>query len=127
MWTREELSDESHSWLRQLPERFHFSEFDITHRKADYSEASPFQSAEERHPGERGRVCFVAHPNTTCVIPSHAIMSLDAMGTYTLDPDTDILISPGAVGRIRKNSPSATFGIFDTEAYSYREVYVPVS
>lgn len=63
-------------------------------------------------------VCFVGHTHTPAV-------ASDKLGVYRVRPGQRYLINVGSVGQPRDRDPRASFGLFDTEAFTYDLVRVP--
>ncbi len=62
-------------------------------------------------------LCFVGHTH----VPG---MLADRVGTFTLRRGRRYLINPGSVGQPRDGNPKASFGIVDTEAFTWDAVRV---
>ena len=72
-----------------------------------------------------GQCCFVGHLHIPFYIKGNEkectlFVSSSADATIRLEPDMRYVINPGAVGKPRDCDPRASFGIWDTQARSFR-------
>lgn len=121
-WTRAQLSNEHLQYLRGLP---------LTHLEPDqiFVHASPLEPStwnyvfdaidarEALSAFERG-ICFIGHTHTPALFR-------DRKATGPLRRDERAIINVGSVGQPRDGDREASYGIFDDEAWTYRNLRVP--
>lgn len=125
-WTAENLTDENRAWLEGL-------KLTLTHREIPGvgEEGSPWVMchASPLNPDrwewlDSAITCrevlektdyqfiFAGHTHVPAVVANE-------MGIFGLEPGFRYLINPGAVGQSRDRDPRASFGLLDTEAFTY--------
>ncbi|MCF6286128.1 MAG: metallophosphatase family protein [Candidatus Hydrogenedentes bacterium] len=129
LMTREGLSDKNRIWMQGLPCGLLFTGFAVVHGNAGASRVyrNKWEYLMEHWPypdRERGKACFIAHPDKPGVYSPSGELPLDEDGKLLLDTNTNVFIAPGRVGRSGNKDPWSTFGIFDTEERSYQQVYL---
>lgn len=125
---RQQLSEKSVRALVSLPSVVSKPGFTALHGtpldpiKEYFSSCAQFRTNYNRW---EGLCCFVGHTHLPfymkgndkdCVI----FISKKADATIKLNPKMRYIINPGAVGKPRDNDPRASFGIWDTEARTFR-------
>ncbi|MCU0452761.1 MAG: metallophosphatase family protein [Bacteroidetes bacterium] len=122
IWTGTKLSAEHLQYLRGLP---------LLHAESDrlYVHASPLEPAlwnyvfdsidarEALTEVDRG-VCFIGHTHTPALFR-------DRKAAGPLRREESAIINVGSVGQPRDGAPEASYGTFDDDAWSYRNVRVP--
>jgi predicted phosphodiesterase len=122
MWTFSALSKQHKTFLQSLPR---------IQPRGDilFSHASPFEPEEwhyvisdidtrEAFHAFTERICFIGH--------SHIPVIYSERGkTTTVNPKGRFIVNVGSVGQPRDGNPELSFGIFDADAWSYKNVRVP--
>lgn len=119
MWTYEQLTDENKSFIKNLPVEFKLEKLLFVH-------SSPFEPEEWHYIVSREdrnfnfkfyaeNICFFGHTH----LP----------GVYTENGEAEninryekFLINVGSVGQPRDHDPRLSFGLFDTELWSYENI-----
>ena len=130
MWTREHLSAENLSWLKQLPDTETFEHFVTSHGSPADRDCYLF-TWEDVLPhfsflAEQGRsICFFGHTHCPGVFSKDGMFSVDEEEPFPLTEGESeglkaYFINPGSVGQPRDGDPRASFGLLDTEANTFR-------
>ncbi|MCW5875257.1 MAG: metallophosphoesterase family protein [Anaerolineales bacterium] len=123
-WLRDELSQESYEFLRQLQPRAEISGVTLAH-------ASPRQpvleylldvySAGENFDHFDGPFCFVGHTHIPVLFQQReytvSLHMPKVNTTITLDPRC--IANPGSVGQPRDRDPRAAFAIYDDQQHTW--------
>ena len=119
MWTFGVLSDENKEYLRGLPQLKPQGDLLFSH-------ASPYEPEEwhyvisefdtrEAFDAFLERICFIGHSHIPVIFSNRGkVPSVDQSGRF--------IVNVGSVGQPRDGNPLLSFGIFDTEAWSYENV-----
>ncbi len=127
------LSEKSVRYLSGLPVVERGTDFTVVHGtpadpiKEYFSSCSQFRACYDLW---QGRVCFVGHTH----LPFYMKGSLRSCAIYLnkkedavvrLNEKSRYVINPGSVGKPRDNNPHASFGIWDTDAKTFRFIRQP--
>jgi len=126
IWTRETLTDDNISFLRDTPQNqrvpgnfigvhgspqdrdmYLFSWAEV-HAQFPYLEAFGVKS------------CFFGHTHFPGIYNEQGLCSVDETGGLTLENNSRFFINPGSVGQPRDNDPRAAYLMFDTDAMRVR-------
>jgi predicted phosphodiesterase len=122
LWTREQLTDESRTFLRDLPRELNVDDLFLFHGsihatdryilfKEDIQENFQFLEKLTGQP----RIGFFGHTHMrTSFIHYRDVISVDLSIELSLSPARKYLINPGSVGQPRDHDPRASFLIYDT-------------
>src|SRR3990172_5379843 len=122
LWTREQLTDKSRTFLRDLPGELKVDDFFIFHGsihatdryilyKEDIKENFQFLEQLTGQP----RIGFFGHTHIkTAYINYLDLISVDLSFELSLSPSRQYLINPGSVGQPRDHDPRASFLVYDT-------------
>jgi len=124
LWTREQLTPESRSFLRGLPRELTIGDFFICHGSVhdtnryildDDDVRSNFSLMEDLP--DRPAVCFYGHTHRRAVhrAAGNALVQ-ERADDIPIDGEMQYLINPGAVGQPRDGDPRAAFLIYDAKA-----------
>lgn len=127
------LSEKSIRYLSSLPVRKQNSDFTVVHGtpadpiKEYFSSCSQFRSSYNLW---TGRVCFVGHTHLPFYIkgtPRACSIYLNKKedAVVRVSEKARYVINPGSVGKPRDNNPHASFGIWDTDAKTFRFIRQP--
>lgn len=122
VWTRSQLTGEHLQYLRGLP---------LTHEEPDqiYAHATPLEpstwnyvfdaiDAREAFAAVERGVCFIGHTHTPALFR-------DRKAAGPLRREERAIINVGSVGQPRDGLPESSYGVFDDEAWTYRNVRIP--
>ncbi len=119
VWTREQLSAESKSWLAERPFVEHLETFALVHGSLQAPElfnyVTTIKDAEFNFRLMDKPLLFLGHSHQPL-----AFYDTDPM-TYTMDPeipleqDTKAIINVGSVGQPRDEDPRSAFALYDDE------------
>ncbi len=122
LWTREQLTNESRTFLRNLPKELKVDDLFIFHGsihdtdryilyKEDIEENFQFLEKLTGQP----RIGFFGHTHVRTTYINHRdVISVDLSFELSLSPLRKYLINPGSVGQPRDYDPRASFLIYDT-------------
>ncbi len=122
LWTREELTEESRTFLKKLPSELPVDDFFIFHGsihdtdryilyKEDIKENFQLLKKLTGQP----RIGFFGHTHVrTAYIDYRDVISVDLSFELSISPLRKYLINPGSVGQPRDYDPRASFLIYDT-------------
>jgi predicted phosphodiesterase len=118
-WTNTVLTPENAAYLKKLPYRLDLDPCTLSHANPSAPELWDYiltlQQAEEQFKAFATPFCFIGHTH----VP---VLLCEDMRTFTLKRDLRYLINVGSVGQPRDGNPHLSFGILDTEAWTYRNV-----
>ena len=120
-WTREELTAANRTFLTNLP-------FIMEHEDWIAAHASPIHPARWKYLRSAVTcrsildeidkdICFVGHTHIPGVVANE-------IGIFSLQKGYKFVINPGSVGQSRDEDQRASCGIFDTEAFTYKNYRV---
>jgi diadenosine tetraphosphatase ApaH/serine/threonine PP2A family protein phosphatase len=119
LWTHQVLDDESKEFLKTLPLTKARDDIFLTHASpydpeewnyiiTDFDARDAFQSFVER-------ICFVGH--------SHIPVMFSENGSAIAVTNRDrFIVNVGSVGQPRDGNPKLSFGIFDTQTWTYENI-----
>ncbi len=120
-WTRERLQPNNMEYLAGLPLALTMDDVLFVHSTPAEPESWHYVFDEEDAAEGFGRmdssVCFIGHTH----IPVHFSTSHEQAGPV-LARDHKHIINVGSVGQPRDGDPRLSFGVFDSEAWTYRSV-----
>lgn len=119
---RQQLSDEQLAWLADRPLSLTAHDLRFVHASPDvpdrWTRLDGFRAAKAQFDAFDEAVCFVGHTHRPAVMAAKlGVLSVRAGNRY--------LINPGSVGQPRDENPRLSFGLFDTDAFTYENVRVP--
>lgn len=131
--TKQMLSQKSIRALTDLPTIVRTPEFTVVHGtpadpiKEYFIRRCQFQS---NYPLWEGPICFVGHTHLPFFMEGTADTCRVGVNqsedvTIPLLPEKRYVINPGAVGKPRDHNTHASFGIWDTEAHTFRFLREP--
>lgn len=119
---RKALTDEQLAYLSNLPLVLVTDGFTFVHATPQHPESwlrlDSYQISQQQFEHFDTAICFVGHTH----IP--AVMA-DRLGVLQVRPGNRYLINVGSVGQPRDHSPWLSYGLFDTETFSYENVRCP--
>lgn len=121
LWTSRQLTSESISFLQSLP-------VTLEHNDAFFTHASPripnewnyiltAEDAEANMPHFSQNICFIGHSHVPAIF-------CEGKQTSQLERGKKHIVNVGSVGQPRDLDPRLSFGIFDTEAFTYENVRI---
>jgi diadenosine tetraphosphatase ApaH/serine/threonine PP2A family protein phosphatase len=133
-WTMEQLTDESRSFLDQLPTSLVIGDFTMVHgspRSPVWEYITQPEIAEQNRDYFDTSICLVGHTHVPLAfrLDAHAATSCERRwlsGEQTLDLSTGRwILNPGGVGQPRDGNPEASYCLIDTTAMVVRIRRVP--
>jgi len=130
IWTRETLTDDNITFLRETPENQHIpGEFLGVHGSPQDRDMYLFSWAEVYsqfpHLDALGaRSCFFGHTHFPGIYDENGLCSVDETGGFSLNSNSRFFINPGSVGQPRDNDPRAAYLLFDTDTMRIQFVRV---
>lgn len=134
-WTREQISNETKTYLRSLPPTLVQDDFTLAH-------ASPRQPVWEYILDQyTASINFGFFDTPYCLVGhTHVPVRFEEEDTHTITPHlpdydnciqlnhTRLIINPGSVGQPRDSDPRAAYALLDieTKQWFYRRAYYPV-
>lgn len=127
-YAKTQLSEKSIRFLTALPSLYQGEGFAVVHGtpgdpvKEYFSSCAQFKA---NYALWRGQVCFVGHTHLPFYIQGDerectVFLSRQTDFTVKLFPQMRYIINPGSCGKPRDNDPRASFGIWDTDAGTFR-------
>lgn len=119
IWTFGNLVEENKVFLKNLPHTKKFGGCLLSH-------ASPFEPDEwhyvisefdtrEAFSSFDEKICFIGHSHIPVIFSEHGkVMDVTPSGRF--------IVNVGSIGQPRDGNPNLSFGLFDTESSSYRNV-----
>jgi diadenosine tetraphosphatase ApaH/serine/threonine PP2A family protein phosphatase len=129
LWTRNQLTPETHEWLRGLPDALHFGTFVAVHGAPNNHNTYIF-NWEDILPHlnflkeQEVNLCFIGHTHSPGIFSADGVYSVDDDGKFELGDGKGFFINAGSVGQPRDGDPRAAFGILDTETKIFEQVRV---
>ena len=121
-WTKKVLTTEHTLYLRRLPFTLATNEITLVHATPHNPELwhylTSWAEAEIAFTAFSTPVCFVGHVHVTSVIGADRKLDL-------FRKEVKHLINVGSVGQPRDGNPHASYGILDTDSWTYENVRVP--
>lgn len=118
---RARLSDAQRDYLATLPMRTTVDGLTLVHATpdapSDWLRLTTYPAAKAQFDHFDTAVCFIGHTHVPAVMA-------DRLGVFHVREGHRYLINVGSVGQPRDRNPNASFGIFDTEAFSYENIRV---
>jgi diadenosine tetraphosphatase ApaH/serine/threonine PP2A family protein phosphatase len=116
---RAHLSEDQLAYLADLPLTLEVDGVTLVHATPDSPTAwrrlTTYPAAKEQFDHFTTDVCFIGHTHVPAVMA-------DRLGVFQVRPGHRFLINVGSVGQPRDHNPKASFGIFDTASFEYRNV-----
>ena len=114
---RVQLSESDLDYLAALPVSTTVDDVTLVHATpdvpTDWRRLTTYPAAKSQFDHFDTSVCFIGHTH----VP--AVMS-DRLGVFQVREGNRYLINVGSVGQPRDHNPKASFGIFDTDAFTYK-------
>ena len=119
LWTNKSLTAESKKILSGLPMKAEMEDLLFVHSSPcdpdDWNYIIQDHEAHQAFECFSEKVCFIGH--------THAPVVFSEMGrTKTITQESRYIINVGSVGQPRDGNPTLSFGIFDSTAWSYRNI-----
>lgn len=116
---RARLSDEQLDYLANLPLTLTVENCTFVHATPDaptaWKRLTTYPAARAQFDHFDTDVCFVGHTHIPAVISND-------LGVFQVRSGHRYLINVGSVGQPRDQNPKLSFGVFDTDQFSYRKV-----
>lgn len=119
---RKRLTDEHVEYVAGLPYQFNAHNCTFVHASpqepASWKRLASFIEAQNQFDNFETDVCFIGHTHIPAIISNK-------LGVLSVRRGYRYLINVGSVGQPRDFNPRLSFGIFDTETFTYENVRVP--
>lgn len=118
-WTHEKLTPENMAYLSSLSYTFAAKNCTLVHAspmnpdKWEYVLSLPI--AEQQFEAFSTELCFIGHTHVPSVCGEN-------LQTFTFKKDMRFLINVGSIGQPRDGNPQLSFGIFDSDQWTYQNV-----
>jgi diadenosine tetraphosphatase ApaH/serine/threonine PP2A family protein phosphatase len=113
------LNAENRRYLAWLPFRFVGTDFTLVHASPespiDWEHVSSVEAVSRQFPHFSTPVCFVSHTHVPVIIN-------DGLQIHPLTRGVKFLINVGSVGQPRDGNPQLSFGLIDTETWTYENI-----
>ncbi|MFC1553808.1 metallophosphoesterase family protein [candidate division KSB1 bacterium] len=120
-WTRNNISEESRTFLISLPYTLNDNGTLFVHGTPGNPEIWDYilnwQSASLEFDNFEENICFVGHSHVPGIYSSENKIQHDS-GVVELNRDDKYIINVGSVGQPRDGDPKLSFGIFDTDTWT---------
>ncbi|NLO24085.1 MAG: metallophosphoesterase family protein [Fibrobacter sp.] len=130
-WTQKELSEESISYIKQLPYILEENDTTFVHASpmspADWIYITDLEDAYDAFEYFNTSYCFVGHTHSPIIVTMRgggAIPKVIEESKYQVQGNERLLVNVGSVGQPRDRNPDAAWCLFDTEAKSVEIVRV---
>jgi predicted phosphodiesterase len=118
-WTKEVLTAENRRYLAWLPFRHVATDFTLVHASPespfDWEHVSSYDGATRQFPHFSTPICFIGHTHVPTIIA-------EGMHAFSIKRGVKYLINVGSVGQPRDGNPMLSFGLLDTEAWTYENI-----
>jgi len=118
-WTHKVLTEENSNYLSSLPFRVDAEQFTLVHANPAEPEAWAYvrtlQEASLQFSRFESPLCFIGHTH----IPS---VCGEDLKTFQVRKEVRALVNVGSVGQPRDHNPQLSFGLLDTDAWTYENI-----
>ena len=127
LWTRETLTEDNLTWLKDLPDTLLFEDFLAVHG-APVNRDTYLFSWEDilphvAHVEDQGALlCFFGHTHCPGIFSTDGLYTVDDDSKFALGDNKLFFINPGSVGQPRDCDPRASFGLLDTDTQEFELV-----
>ncbi len=115
-WTNQNLTEENAAYLSSLPYKQEFPLFTLVHASPknphEWNYVTSIEEAGQQFPHFSTQVCFIGHSHISTVCG-------EDLQTFSFVKDKRFLINVGSVGQPRDGNPMLSFGILDTNVWSF--------
>lgn len=121
-WTNKALTEENRQFLTALPFTAERGACTLVHASPkdprDWEYVSSMDAARVQFAHFTTRICFIGHTHVPALCG-------EDLKTFKFKKNMRFLINVGSVGQPRDGHPHLSYGIFDTDAWSYENVRIP--
>jgi predicted phosphodiesterase len=118
-WTHGVLAQENLDYLHSLPYTALNNPCTLVHASPSQPEnweyVSSLQEAKKQFDAFQTPFCFIGHTHVPALV-------CEDMKTFTLKKELRYLVNVGSVGQPRDGNPQLSFGILDTDFWTYRNI-----
>lgn len=118
-WTNKILTEENAAYLSKLPYRIETELITLVHANPAAPEQWEYivnlEDTEPQFEHFRSSLCFIGHSHIPFVCG-------EDLKTFEVTQGTRFLINVGSVGQPRDGNPQLSFGLLNTEAWTYRNI-----
>jgi len=120
-WTNKTLTEENRKFLSALPYTLEVEPCTLAHASpkdpTTWQYVSSIDAARAQFAHFTTKLCFIGHTHVPVVCG-------EDLTTFKFKKERRFLINPGSVGQPRDGNPKLSYGILDTDAWSYENVRV---
>ncbi|MGH7952141.1 MAG: metallophosphoesterase family protein [Limisphaerales bacterium] len=119
-WTRNQLTGEEKTWLRNLKYTRMAANFTMVHATLDAPERWGYVfdklAAAASFPYQNTQVCFFGHTHVPVAFMRDTMVRGGTYSKFKVDPAKKYFVNVGAVGQPRDNNPKSAYVIYDLDA-----------
>lgn len=120
-WTKDQLTGEQSSYLKSLPPATVLNGITVAHATPHLPDTWRYilswKDAREAFVGLSTEICFIGHTHVPVIVGENGSLNTFGRGTR-------YIVNVGSVGQPRDGNPKASFGLFDSERWTYENVRV---
>ena len=121
-WTNKTLTDENRRFLAALPFTAEIGICTLVHASPQFPPAWQYvdsmDAASAQFAHFTTELCFIGHTHVPALCG-------EDLKTFRFKKDIRFLINVGSIGQPRDGNPHLSYGILDTEAWSYENIRIP--
>jgi predicted phosphodiesterase len=118
-WTHRVLTPGNMEFLSSLPYKLQSEYFTLVHASPlepqQWEYVLSLQIAQKQFAAFTSEICFLGHTHVPSICGEN-------LRTFSFKKNMRFLINVGSVGQPRDGNPQLSFGIFDTESWSYKNI-----
>ena len=119
-WTRDQLSAEEKTWLRDLKYTRMAANFTMVHATLDVPHRWCYVfdklAAAASFPYQNTQMCFFGHTHVPVAFMRDTVVRGGTYSKFKVDPSKKYFINVGAVGQPRDNNPKSAYVLYDLDA-----------
>jgi len=120
-WTKGQLTEEQSSYLKSLPLVAVLNGITVAHATpnlpATWRYILSWKDVREAFVGLSTEICFIGHTHVPVIVGDNG-----SLNTFRRGPR--YIVNVGSVGQPRDGNPRASFGLFDSERWTYENIRV---
>jgi predicted phosphodiesterase len=120
IWTRNQLTAEERTWLRELKYSRMVGNFTIVHATLDAPQRWGYVfdklAAAASFPYQNTQICFFGHTHVPVAFMRDTAVRGGTYSKFKVDPSKKYFVNVGAVGQPRDNNPRAGYVVYDSDA-----------
>jgi diadenosine tetraphosphatase ApaH/serine/threonine PP2A family protein phosphatase len=121
-WTNRTLTAENRQFLAALPFTVEMGVCTLVHASPEFPPAwqyvNSMDAARDQFAHFKTEICFIGHTH----VP---VLCGEDLKTFKFKKNMRFLINVGSIGQPRDGNPHLSYGILDTDAWSYENIRIP--